>query len=139
MENTNNAALIDCTGGIRGTRYCPFCGQDHLAPIVRNLTPHDVNIVRGNGSIYTIPKEGPAPRLGEKVEDAGSVDGIPVVKKTMDREGCDLPQADHEVYLIVSLAIAQAFPERRDLLVPDGLVRNEQGAIIGCSRLARIS
>ncbi len=39
---------------------------------------------------------------------------------------------------IVSLAVAQAARDRKDLFVPDDLVRDEKGVIVGCRRLARV-
>jgi len=47
----------------------------------------------------------------------------------------NLPDPPEGVYYIVSLAVAQA-ARRPDLLVPDDMVRDEQGRILGCRRFA---
>lgn len=103
-----------------------------------NLTPHPIVFADGR----TLSKCDKPPRLAELVEPAGEVDGIPVVRKTFDRDGCDLPPPANsleDTRFIVSLLIAQAFAAvRSDLLVTDGPIRDEQGRIVGCQRLARV-
>jgi hypothetical protein len=49
----------------------------------------------------------------------------------------DLPDPAEGTYLIVSLLVAMARPDRHDLLVPVELVRDATGAIAGCRALAR--
>lgn len=43
----------------------------------------------------------------------------------------NLPKAREDVYYIVPEEVAQAYPKRLDLLVPNDEVRNEEGSIIG--------
>lgn len=50
-----------------------------------------------------------------------------------------LPPQREGIYLIVSSIIALTFPDRRDLLVPDGPIKDHRGKIIGCRTLASVS
>jgi hypothetical protein len=43
------------------------------------------------------------------------------------------------VYYIVSRIVAEALPERTDLLFPDGIIRDADGTPIGCTGLASLS
>lgn len=98
-----------------------------------NLTPHPVVFADGR----TLPKCDNPPRLSEIVELAGEADGVPVVRKQFDLAGCDLPDQQDGVRLIVPLLIAQAFAgQRDDLLITNDPIRDEQGRIIGCRSLA---
>lgn len=106
--------------------------------MVKNLTHHPVVIYK-NGSVFRIIEpEGPVPRCNEERVQVGEIDEIPF---TNTRFGIvqDLPEKKEGVFLIVSPIVANALPERDDLLVPDNLVRDEQGNIIGCRALARVS
>ena len=68
--------------------------------------------------------------------DDGTV--IPVAHlRYTDVDG--LPAPEEGVHLVVSLLTAQAAPERTDLLVPVGQVRDDSGRIIGCRGLARLT
>lgn len=102
-----------------------------------NLTPHPINVVGDDGRIVrTIPPSGQALRLSESVAPIGDIEGIPLVWKTLDR-AAELPQRMSGVYYIVSLAAAQV-ARRPDFLVPDDLVRDDEGKVIGCRRFATI-
>lgn len=49
----------------------------------------------------------------------------------------DLPEAVDGVVYITSTLVAQAVPDRTDVLVPADLRRDEAGRIIGCGALQR--
>ena len=51
-------------------------------------------------------------------------------------EVVDLPAPQVGVYYIVSRLVMSACPNRQDLLVPNDLVRDEAGRVIGCRSLA---
>lgn len=51
----------------------------------------------------------------------------------------DLPEPEIGTLFIVSRVIAEACPDRADLLVPDNLVRDGAGRVVGCRSLARIT
>ena len=97
-----------------------------------NLTPHPIVFEGGR----TLPKCDNPPRLAETCEEIGDVDGIPLIRKMFDVNGCDLPgQASRTVY-IVPLLIAQVFSDRDDLVIPNDPIRDESGRITGCRSLA---
>jgi hypothetical protein len=62
---------------------------------------------------------------------------VPVVRQSLG-EVTGLPEQTAGTYLIVSRVIAAACPDRLDLLVPDNLVRDSDGRIVGCRRFARV-
>ena len=102
-----------------------------------NLTPHALNIVTDSGTV-TIPPSGIVARCSVRRERVGEVGGIPVNRTVFgDVEGLPEPTAD--TYYIVSAIVAQACPDRSDLLITDDAVRDEQGRIIGCRALATVS
>lgn len=120
----------------------------------RNLTPHNITLKDGT----QIPSEG-AVRLSETrtvkesfviVQNRGHNEYIteewqlddcnpdfikpfpPIVEKEWG--GTDLPEEQDGTYLIVSALVANAFPERKDLVCPE-TARNESG--VYCSAFVR--
>src|SRR5690606_9819063 len=103
-----------------------------------NLTPHDVVIYNAKGEVIkTYPKSGKVARIQDEVTIKGDIDGVPVGSITYG-EAIDLPEPQDGVYYIVSLVVRQALPHRKDLISPDtspaGVVRDEQGRILGTTR-----
>lgn len=103
---------------------------------IRNLTPHTVTIVTSTGEQIIYMPTGVIPRLSTKTIQVGAVDGIPLTS-TVFGDVQDMPDAVQDVYLIVSRMVLAAMPNRKDLLVPNELVRNDKGMIIGCRSLAK--
>ena len=95
----------------------------------------------------TIPSSGLLVRVATDVETVGSVtcdeQEFDVRKRVFgdvtvtDSDGNDvgLPVKDDTFY-VVSLIAAQALPEREDLLLVDGTIRDDGGRIIGCTGFA---
>lgn len=110
---------------------------------IRNLTPHPVTVLGEDGKVLlTLEPEGVIPRVREEhIPDGEVMVGdvtVPIARiNYADVE--DLPAPQPGVYLVVSLLVAQAAPDRPDLLVPIGQVRDSQGRIIGCRGLGRLS
>lgn len=110
--------------------------------IIRNLTPHDVQIHCKEG-ILTIPAEKIPARCTEVVEDLHPIDtfctdvSIPLCEVSYAKV-TDLPEPKAGFRYIVSVLVAQALPDRDDLLVPYDLVRDERKRIVGCRKLARV-
>lgn len=101
-----------------------------------NLTPHEITIIRDDGNI-ALPPSGTIARCTVNRHQVGSVDGIPVNRTVFGAvEGLPDPQPD--TYYIVSAIVAQACPDRSDLLITDDAVRDDQGRIIGCRALATV-
>lgn len=107
---------------------------------VVNCTPHDVNLVTENGNI-TFPRSGIIPRLTEQQQKINSVtvNGIEIdimEKSFLEPEG--LPEPKENTLFIVSALVAGAIKNRDDLVIPNDIIRDEAGNIIGCRSLAKI-
>jgi hypothetical protein len=102
-----------------------------------NCTPHAVNIVSPTGeTIATFPRGEIIPRLTQTTVTVGEMGGIPITE-TQFGETVGLPAPVEGTYLIVSRIVLSANMNRQDLLVPNGVVRDAAGNIIGCESLAR--
>lgn len=107
-----------------------------------NLTPHAIRIIGAFrcDSMTVVPPDGMVARVTHRdlfegffeVGDSlvptyhtifGTVDGLP-------------DEVEGTVY-IVSALVAKAIPGRRDLYSPAGLIRDENGNVIGCRGLCR--
>lgn len=83
-----------------------------------------------------LPKGEVVPRISQSTHKVDEVNGIPITE-TVFGETQDLPEAKDGTLLIVSRLILSANPNRKDLVVPNELLRDESGNIIGCKSLAR--
>lgn len=101
---------------------------------IKNLTPHTINIVTGNGNIEITPS-GVIPRVSVKTVPVGSANGIPLFRNEYGNV-VDLPDPVDGTLYVVSGLLKSACPERSDLVVPAKQIRDEQGRIIGCEGLA---
>ena len=104
-----------------------------------NLTPHTVSILAEDGTVFReFPSEGLA-RASQSQVYAGEIDGIELVRTSFGAP-IGLPEPQMDTYYIVSLATANAarYAGRRvdDLLLTSDPVRDAEGRIIGCRRLA---
>ncbi|RLI31246.1 hypothetical protein DRO48_01235 [Candidatus Bathyarchaeota archaeon] len=126
-----------------------------------NLTPHEIRVVRKDGSELRLPPSGRVARLRTVSVPVGEVEGVPIVRTELghlnkspkrlpglSREGVlysisdllaeDLPEPQEGVFYIVSSMVAEALSWRKDLLAPDtspaSAVRDEQGRIVGIRR-----
>lgn len=98
-----------------------------------NLTPHSIVII-SDGDTVTIPPSGIIARCVESTRQAGSINGIPLVRKDFgDVSG--IPDQDPDTMYIVSALVRIAFPGRYDLVSPGDLVRDADGKPIGCRNL----
>jgi hypothetical protein len=112
-----------------------------------NLTPHPVTLMIGicNSASITLNSDGVA-RCTQTTNIVDTLN-IPCVFKNVgidisitetsfgDVEG--LPESTDGTYYIVSRLVRQALPDRNDLLVPNEIIRDAAGNIIGCGSLAR--
>lgn len=96
-----------------------------------NLTPHAINIIDGP----TLPPSGTVARCAVTRQQVGTVDGV-TVNSTRFGAVDGLPAPAAGTYYIVSALVAQACPDRTDLLITDDAVRDDAGKIIGCRALA---
>lgn len=107
-------------------------------PRLVNLTPHDV-VIRQNGENIMIPKSGKVARVKEQERNKKTINGILVTDISYD-ETLNLPEPEDNTYYIVSIVVAYANKERKDLFFPDGLnaYRDEKGQIEAVPGLRRI-
>ena len=101
-----------------------------------NLTPHDVNIVKNNGDVVTFSPYGTVARCTQTTTQIGDANGIPLTQTSFGVV-VDLPQPQKDTIFIVSRLVLNACKGvRDDLVVPNDLVRDDQGNIIGCKSFA---
>jgi hypothetical protein len=106
-----------------------------------NLTPHDINIVREDGTTWTIPASGEVARVYANTRRVDEFDGVPITQ-TFYGMVAGLPEPQDGVRYIVSALVAERVTDRTakvgDILVPSETVRDEHGRIIGCKSLGII-
>lgn len=105
-----------------------------------NLTPHAVNVIGdGNSVTITIESSGNVARCSQTINIVDTIDlnnvAIPISSSSYG-EVVDLPAPQDGVYYVVSRLVMSACPNRQDLLVPNDLVRDDAGRVIGCRSLA---
>lgn len=98
--------------------------------MVVNLTPHDV-IVGG----CKFEASGTVARLAESTQEISKLWGMIPLVKTVYGAIENLPEPDGKTLYIVSGMVRTACPDRKDLVSPGALVRNEAGQVIGCKEL----
>ena len=124
--------------------------------MIINCTPHDVLIygatscmlqdgrpyIREEGEehpeslrVYPAAKAPARAILEHKL--AGAVDGI-LIYRWSTEDIVNLPEPKPGTFYIVSKKVAQVCPERKDLIFPGTLVRNESGDVVGCVDFSRV-
>ena len=109
---------------------------------VVNYTPHTVTLLRADGSVHMRMDSRGVARATEQVTslpdltwdpfgDSGMTDALPRVSKSFG-EIAGLPEPMDNVNYIVSQIVFDALPNRTDLLVPSGVVRDTAGQVVGC-------
>ena len=101
-----------------------------------NCTPHPITLISQDGSFSIFPKGEIVPRLVQNTVEVDTINGVSITETSFG-ETTNLPEKQEGVYLIVSRMILEANKDRNDLLVPNELVRDEAGVIIGCKSLSR--
>lgn len=101
-----------------------------------NLTPHTINILNGHDQeIMVIPASGTISRCSQREEILSEIDGISITRQVFG-EVQDVPEPREGTIFIVSRMVASALPDRRDLMIPGPLVRDDQGQPRGCRGLS---
>lgn len=110
---------------------------------IRNLTPHDLTIVKDGEVILNVPSEGPEhiARVSQTttLHESIVVNGTEVsIGSSVFGEVQNLPEKEEGTLLFVSAMVATAAWQtgRDDVVCPLSAVRNENGQIIGTSGLA---
>ena len=102
-----------------------------------NLTPHELTFVNDDGTVIAkIPPSGTVARVASTSKKVGEIDGIPVFS-TEFGDVVGLPDPEEGAVYITSTIVAQAAARagRTDVYSPAELVRDENGAVIGCKGL----
>lgn len=106
-----------------------------------NLTPHTINICAEDGTIVKSFESQGIARAKQTAEHIGEIDGVELVSMKFG-EPEDLPEFKEETYYVVSIITANAAKAvgRRvdDLLITADPIRDADGQIIGCKRLALV-
>lgn len=115
--------------------------DDPVAVEMVNLTPHVVRLV-GEDQTVELPPAGPPARVvlrPDRPDGAVRVGSLVVPLKRTAATGVvtGLPEPRPGVMLIVARPVAEALPERDDLVYPHETVRNADGVVVGCRSLAR--
>lgn len=124
--------------------------------MIINCTPHDVSIYNTadcymrDGCLYLRDDEGefpkpfrtfPAAKKPARVtfaqDHAGLADGILIYRWFTD-EIVNLPEPKPYTYYIVSKMVAQAWPEREDLIFPGTVVYDADDHVVGCIDFSRV-
>ena len=117
---------------------------------IKNLTPHDVVLVRKDGSKIEIPSSGVI-RVTEVTEVIGNIEGVKVISKhlseipfeavKMVEEILKDPEAGVIVSLITAKALMKEIPQKlhNKIFIIGNTVRDEQGRVVGADALAPIS
>lgn len=106
-----------------------------------NLTPHVLNVQLSEGATdisdwLKLEPSGQVARVASESRVVGTISGVSIYETTFGEvEG--LPEEKEGTYYVVSRLVLQAASNRKDLLSPGQLVRNEAGQPIGCKGLSR--
>lgn len=100
-----------------------------------NLTPHEIVILREDGTEVRIPPSGTVARVSTADVIVGEIDGVPVIRQQFG-EVTGLPEEGTPC--LVSALVRAAVPGRRGVYSPDTgptAIRNGDGQIVAVTRL----
>ena len=104
--------------------------------MIKNYTPHTINILQGN-AIIKYPSIGIARCIPFK-EYLYNINGIEVYKMSYG-EVTGLPAEEENTILIVSKIVAECMKDKRkDLLIVNEVVKDENGIILFCKSLSKL-
>ena len=110
--------------------------------VMLNRTEHSVKIFNTIGvetpDMVLEQYKGEPIRVSCESRKVDTVEGIDIYENIYG-EVTGLPEFKEGIYYVVSAMVRQALPERKDLLSPGQLIRNEAGQPIGCLGLVRNS
>ena len=104
---------------------------------LRNLTPHALVVLDADDTaLLTLPPCSTPPRIEQHIVTELAGPGGVVVQDIRYGGVVGLPGATPGTLLVVSRVVAREV-SRHDLVFPDGEVRDADGRVVGCRRLAR--
>lgn len=104
---------------------------------IKNLTPHNIVVVLDDDIRYVITPSGTVARCSQKTESIGEINGVPLTR-TVFGDVINLPAPKEDTIYLVSTLVAQACPNRNDLFIPNEIVRDENGKVVGCKSFGRV-
>ena len=106
---------------------------EQLPITIINLTPHPVNLLDVDANVViTFHSEGLA-RCSQNDVIIGKLNKDIILTKTSYGEVIGLPEQSPGTFYIVSRLVLNACAgKRHDLLVPNQLIRDSEGQIVGC-------
>ena len=111
---------------------CPECratgGGYHITVDVINLTPHEIKEIESG---ISFPPSGEIARVDSIMKKEETIGRICVYSRSFG-EVVALPEPSPKTLFIVSSLVLEAAKDRKDLLAPGELVRDEKGRPIGC-------
>ncbi len=104
-----------------------------------NLTPHDINILGEDGEILeTLPFDELPARCRVERHLIGGIGNYPLYESVFGDVG-NLFNPEENTLYVVSRIVAEAMKgERTDLIIPEDIVRDETGQILGCRGFAKV-
>ena len=93
-----------------------------------------MNLIKSDGEKKIIEPSGTIARVGSERRFKGRIKGIDFYTSNFG-EVKDLPDREPGVFYIVSRMVAEAVPDREDLVAPSELIRDDEGNIIGADGL----
>ena len=99
-----------------------------------NLTPHQITLIRPDGSKIVLPKSNDPARVRMTTEVVGEVQGIPL-KRTVYGEVMSLPAPRDGVVYVVSTLVLKRIDMRQDLVAPMDVFRDDDGKPLGAQSL----
>lgn len=130
---------IDKWGGKQGY-YKPVSlpPQERMVNMIKNLTPHPVNVRIDGEEDIVFPPEPVSARVEMVESPSTEVEGIPCITRKVGQV-IGLPEPCEGVFYLVS-SLVMEFSERIDLLCPDTgktCVRDEHGNVVAVRRFVR--
>jgi hypothetical protein len=107
----------------------------NLDKTIINLTAHDIKILDPEHSTVKRLASNGSVRLTKNIKITHKINNIPIIR-TEYEDPAMLPDVKENTYYIVPSVVAQAYPERKDFLVPSQLVRTDEGKVIGSRGLS---
>ena len=95
-----------------------------------NLTPHTMKI----SGHPDVEPSGYIARVNTQIQQVGSVNGVPLMTSKM-LGLFNVPDPAPDTMYIVSGLLRLQLPERKDLVSPSKMIRNEHGAVVACGAL----
>ena len=100
-----------------------------------NLTPHELNVRKEDGSFLTVPPSGTVARVSVQAMTMGRIDGVVITGQAFESDISGVPPRKDGTYYVVSRLAADALKEEgrvEDILIPGPAIRDEDGKIVGC-------